>query len=516
MAETTAKRKTRESVGKGCAKAGTGGAETLTFKHIFTHQNPGKIQDYYDFEKEVLGEGSFGSVKKATCKATGAVRAIKSINVSSIKPENKARFQQEIDIQQRLDHPHIVKLHEVFEDASKIYLALDLCTGGELFDAIVKAAGADGGGFDEKTAAEYMMQILGSMVYLHEQEYVHRDIKPENFLMTNDTPSAQIKVIDFGLAAHCPKGTNSLRTKAGTPYYVAPQVLQGQYNEKCDVWSCGVILYILLCGYPPFHGDTDQDILRRVKRGRFEFPAEDWGSVTAEAKDLIRKMLTMDPPARVSAADALEHTWITSKETNEGTVSPSLADRLKKFQSISGFKKIALTLIAQNMKDEDIAEMAATFDTLDKNKDGTLSHAEIVEGMQSHSLPIPEDFDAMLRQIDSDSSGKIDFSEFIAATLSHKQYMKREILWEAFRTFDTDGSGEITAAELKEVLNSSISDAEIAQLIHEVDTDQNGTVSFDEFCVMMDSRTKPKAMVAKTRRSAKLKDDDAGASEPAR
>merc|ERR1719506_2760457 len=172
---------------------------------------------------------------------------------------------------------------------------MELCTGGELFDRIVEEAekhadeGKEGIAFDEKGAATYMQQILGAMRYLHDNNFVHRDIKPENFLLQNKSRDSPLKVIDFGLAKRFESGKD-MTTKAGTPYYVAPQVLAGKYNEKCDIWSCGVIAYILLCGYPPFYGDRDSDILKMVKKGEFDF--DDWHSTSEQAKDIIKRMLT--------------------------------------------------------------------------------------------------------------------------------------------------------------------------------------------------------------------------------
>jgi calcium-dependent protein kinase len=294
-------------------------------------------------------------------------------------------------------------------------------------------------------------------------------------------------VIDFGLATKCDPGTSVLKTKAGTPYYVAPQVLAGSYNEKCDIWSCGVIMYVLLCGYPPFHGDTDPEILRKVRSGRFDFPAEDWDSISGDAKDLITKMLTMDQSARPAAAACLEHRWITSQSEDaaRGRICPDISNRLRSFKSVGRLKKVALTLIAQQLRDEDIEELRSTFQALDKNNDGRLTFAEIHEGMAAHKVALPGDLDALLRNIDSDGSGQIDFSEFIAATLTQKQYLKREVMWAAFRTFDLDGDGSITKAELKQVIDSTMTDEDITAMISEVDLDGDGTIGFDEFCEMM-------------------------------
>lgn len=485
------------------ADARSGGrTQTLHFKHVFTHTNPGRIDDYYQMDRRLLGEGSYGQVVKATDKTTKALRAIKAIDTSKIT--DAKRFEDEVAIQQMLDHPNIVKLYEVFKDAKRIYLVMELCVGGELFDRIVEEAekGAEGHAFDERGAANYMQQILGAMRYLHDHQFVHRDIKPENFLLQNKRADSPIKVIDFGLAKKFDKRADPpMKTKAGTPYYVAPQVLMGSYDEKCDIWSCGVIAYILLCGYPPFYGDRDEDILRRVKRGDFEFPSPDWDDISRPGKDIITTMLTLNPTDRPSAGDLLEHRWLKDHaDKPTGAIHKNLGDKLRSFRGVSKLKKVALTLIAQQLKESDIEDLKMTFSLLDKNKDGTLTVAEIKEGMKQHKVSLPEDLEENLRTIDTDGSGVIDYTEFIAATMSTKQYLKEEILWAAFRTFDKDGDGKITRDELMAILTDDSLTKEqlkdqVDTMMREVDTNGDGCVDYAEFLEMM-RRDKVGASVA--------------------
>eukprot|EP00408_Alexandrium_pacificum_P050927 CAMPEP_0171265126 /NCGR_PEP_ID=MMETSP0790-20130122/57961_1 /TAXON_ID=2925 /ORGANISM="Alexandrium catenella, Strain OF101" /LENGTH=471 /DNA_ID=CAMNT_0011733779 /DNA_START=60 /DNA_END=1475 /DNA_ORIENTATION=+ len=460
--------------------------ESLTFKHIFTKENPGHLDQYYDVDKAMIGEGSYGQVTKGTDRSTGQIRAIKAIDVSKI-PDTR-RFENEVAIQKSLDHPNIVKLYEVFKDARRFYLVMELCSGGELFDRIVEEADKhEGQAFGEAQAARIMQQILGAVHYMHQKQFVHRDIKPENFLMQNKDRDAPIKVIDFGLAKSFTPGKSVLKTKAGTPYYVAPQVLtnQGGYNEKCDIWSCGVLCYIILCGYPPFYGERDSDILKMVKAGRFEFPSPDWDSVSADGKSVISQMLVFNPSDRPSAGRLLEHPWFRICDSGQAVkLNKDFGSKLRKFTGASKLKKVALTLIAQHLKEEEIEELKATFSALDRNKDGTLSQAEIKEGMKQHNITMPADLEATLQALDTDGSGAIDYTEFIAATLSAKQYMKREVLWAAFRVFDTDGSGQIDREELKIVLQEECVQR-VDVILKEVDLNGDGKISFDEFCEMM-------------------------------
>eukprot|EP00435_Cladocopium_sp_Y103_P018078 s900_g4.t1 len=398
----------------------------------------------------------------------------------------------EVDIQSSLDHPNIVKL---YEDAKRFYLVMELCTGGELFERIVAESEKHDGAraFDERGAATYMQQILGAMSYLHKNNFVHRDIKPENFLMQNNQDNAEIKVTSLRLAKHYIPGTGaSMKTRAGTPYYVAPQVLAGAYDEKCDIWSCGVICYILLCGYPPFYGEKDKEILARVKKGEVKFDPADWSDVSSDAIDFIKLMLTYDPNTRPSAGDLLTHKWLTaSASAPVGRVAKDLGHKLKRFQSnsrtcVSGglerflsrfpeipdkprprMKKVALTLIAQQLKDDDLKEHWEHWETTDM-------------GMAKADLP--DDI------VEIDGSGNIDYTEFMAATLTKKQYLRREVMWAAFRVFDTNGDGVITKDELAKILKEEDNMAIVEKMVADVDLDSNGEISFDEFCTMMESR----------------------------
>lgn len=230
---------------------------------FFSIKNTPVTDDY--LIGKLLGEGSYGQVKLVIHKRNGFERAIKIIRKQELPEEEKKNLLKEVQILKGLDHPNIIKLFDMYEDQIYFYLVTEFCSGGELFDRIQKI-----NCFTEKDAAKYIKQLLSAITYLHERNIVHRDLKAENLLFENENEDANMKLIDFGVSSEILKGAK-LKETLGTPYYIAPEVLLQSYDEKCDVWSCGVILYILLCGYPPFNGADDNEILENVKKGEFCF-----------------------------------------------------------------------------------------------------------------------------------------------------------------------------------------------------------------------------------------------------
>ena len=230
----------------------------------FIGKRTGSIIDHYNFSNK-LGSGAYGSVRIGIHKVTNQKRAIKTIQKSSISEDmrQKTKFFNEVDILKQINHPNVVKLYEFYEDENNYHLILEYVTGGELFDYIVRTRH-----LSEAIAANFMKQILTGVSYCHKNNIVHRDLKPENLLLDKPGPDATLKIIDFGTSAIF--DTKKLLTqKYGTSYYIAPEVLNMNYNEKCDIWSCGVILYIILSGKPPFYGKNDQEILRSILAGHY-------------------------------------------------------------------------------------------------------------------------------------------------------------------------------------------------------------------------------------------------------
>jgi len=254
---------------------------------------------------EELGRGGFSIVKRGIEKETGDAYAIKIISKNQSEEELNL-LRREIDIMKKLKHDNIVSLHSVFEDNDTMFLVMELATGGELFDQIINK-----GVYSEQDAAFIIQQILEAISYMHGNGICHRDLKPENLLVTGSDNDI-IKISDFGLSKDF--GKENLKTSCGTPDYVAPEVLRGAaYDNTVDVWSVGVITYILLCGFPPFYGNTDQQIFGKILRCEYDFPSPDWDSISDEGKEFIRALLVLNPNDRPSASQCLEAPWISNK-----------------------------------------------------------------------------------------------------------------------------------------------------------------------------------------------------------
>ncbi|CAD8110982.1 unnamed protein product [Paramecium primaurelia] len=463
--------------------------QLLIKKQWLIKSRPERIEDIYESDKKELGSGAYGRVFKAKHKELGLERAIKMIPKKLIASPD--RFKREIEIMQNLDHPNIIKLFESFEDSRNVYLVMEICTGGELFDTIIEK-----GHFTEKEAQQTFLQIMQAIHYCHTHGICHRDLKPENFLLLNKTPDAPIKVIDFGLSVlfhdshyKTVDGKTQMKSKAGTPYYISPEVLDGKYDELCDVWSAGVILYILLTGLPPFNGRTDAEILKAVKSGVYKLDIPQFNGVSNDVKDLIQKMLTK-PDQRLTAGQVLQHPWLTAAEIPHSILTLDYKS-FKGFSASNKLKKVTLTYIASQLSEVEIQELGKLFKELDQNGDGILTLEEVKKGLHNFQQESWGEVIQILKAIDTDCNGVINYTEFIAATMERNMYMKKEKLLQAFKMFDVDGSGKISSEELKKCLGDNEiyqqSDPSLWQnLINEADQNKDGEIDYLEFVEMMD------------------------------
>ncbi|GFV88007.1 hypothetical protein TNCV_3241571 [Trichonephila clavipes] len=281
------------------------------------------VEDKYEF-KDLLGTGAFSQVVLAESKdESSKMYAIKCIDKKALKGKEDS-LENEIKVLRRLKHPNIVQLVETFEDKNKVYLVMELVTGGELFDRIVEK-----GSYTEKDASHLIRQILEAVDYMHSQGVVHRDLKPENLLYYSPDEDSKIMISDFGLSKMEDSGI--MATACGTPGYVAPEVLaQKPYGKAVDVWSIGVIAYILLCGYPPFYDENDANLFAQILKGDFEFDSPYWDEISDSAKDFIRHLICVDMDKRYTCKQALAHPWISGNTASDKNIQASVSEQLKK------------------------------------------------------------------------------------------------------------------------------------------------------------------------------------------
>eukprot|EP01097_Dermamoeba_algensis_P001622 TRINITY_DN1609_c0_g1_i1.p1 TRINITY_DN1609_c0_g1~~TRINITY_DN1609_c0_g1_i1.p1 ORF type:complete len:427 (+),score=92.58 TRINITY_DN1609_c0_g1_i1:43-1323(+) len=286
------------------------------------HPESSKLEDNYTIGRQ-LGKGGFSIVKEGTNKATGAKVAIKLIEKGAFKESDLGLVRREIAIMKRLSHPHVVQLYDVYDSAEYLSIVLELVTGGELFDHIVTR-----GHISEAEASKLIKQLLEALSYLHDNGIAHRDLKPENLLIGGQNKDL-LKVTDFGLSNEF-DDSKKLTTRCGTPYYVAPEVVLGQqYDSAVDMWATGVITYIVLCGYPPFFGKSDNVVFEKILSCKYTYPPKEWDRISAAGKDFINKLLVVNAADRMTAADALYHPWISSDEDEAPKLTRIDTDKLK-------------------------------------------------------------------------------------------------------------------------------------------------------------------------------------------
>lgn len=449
----------------------------------FIQLNTRSFQDVYGVGNR-LGAGSFAEVRRCVHKLTGQIRAVKIYRKEKVSSEELRALMHEAEILKHFDHPNIIRIYEMFEDAKRYYIVMEYCKGGELFYSI-----STGGYFTEVQAAHIMHQLLSVVAYIHDLGIVHRDLKPENILLEDKETTYDVKIVDFGAAARLgPSGR--LSGTIGTSYYIAPEVIHGTYNEKCDIWSCGVIMYILLTGKPPFSGSDDKEILEKVRAGVYSLDIPEMQNVSKDAVALLKKLLCPQT-ARFSAKQALVHPWIQTMSVHEFrrsdvSVMTNVLINLKSFTQGKKLKEAVQTFIAtQLLSTQETKELREVFREIDKNGDGKLSRQELLdEYLKTMDLESAQaEVDQVMARVDTDHSGFIDYTEFLRASLDMKKVLNANNLEMAFSMIDEDGSGKISAAELQKLLGGeSLCDDQVwKQIIGQVDQNGDGEIDLKEF-----------------------------------
>lgn len=448
-------------------------------KHEFM-DSEGQVDDHYVIEKDKeLGRGTYGRVIQATHRGTGRKYACKVVNVTRLEPRQVSKLYSEVSVLRELDHPHIVRMREIFYSKRHIFMIMDLATGGELFNLVTKNPGDCA---TEMEIRRMLTNMLSAVGYMHRHGIVHRDLKLENWLMQAPGDTTAIKLIDFGLSKHFVEEQH-MQQAVGSTYYVAPEVLQGSYGPKCDMWSMGVIAYMMVSGAPPFWGNGDAQVRAKIVRGEYDMPDVLFQHLSADAKDFIAKMLVVDPKKRLSAEQALAHPWLrrATPSPPSGPLLPrsELVRALQQFSEFSTFRRLILEVCASNTAPADLAGLRETFESIDKDNSGTIS----LEELTSHLDPHISGSEAiqLYESVNINKADEINYNEFIAATMWTRIQLDEERLHDAFGGLDPAGKGFITAKGIKKVAGVDFDDEEVDHMIAEADASGEGRIDYTEF-----------------------------------
>ncbi|KAL3621866.1 Calcium-dependent protein kinase 18 [Castilleja foliolosa] len=434
---------------------------------------------------KLLGHGQFGYTYVAIDNSNRDRVAVKRIEKSKmVLPIAVEDVKREVKILKALaGHENVVHFYNAFEDDSYVYIVMELCEGGELLDRILSKKDSR---YTEKDAAIVVRQMLKVAAECHLHGFVHRDMKPENFLLKSSKEDSPLKATDFGLSDFIRPG-KKFQDIVGSAYYVAPEVLKRKSGPESDVWSIGVITYILLCGRRPFWDKTEDGIFKEVLRNKPDFRRKPWPGISNAAKDFVKKLLMKDPRARLTAAQALSHPWVREGgEASEIPLDISVLSNMRQFVKYSRFKQFALRALASTLDEEELSNLRDQFDAIDVDKNGVISLEEMRQALEKDLPWKMKDSRVLeiLQAIDSNTDGLVDFSEFVAATLHvHQLEEHNSEKWQhrsqvAFEKFDVDRDGFISPEELKmhTCLRGSID-----PLLEEADIDKDGRISLSEF-----------------------------------
>ncbi|KFK37028.1 hypothetical protein AALP_AA4G202800 [Arabis alpina] len=448
-----------------------------------------EIKMRYKLGRE-LGRGEFGVTYLCTDQETGEIFACKSILKKKLRTAiDIDDVKREVEIMRHMpEQPNIVTLKETYEDDKAVHLVMELCEGGELFDRIVAR-----GHYTERAAASVIKTIMEVVQMCHKHGVMHRDLKPENFLFANKKETASLKAIDFGLSIFFKPGER-FNEIVGSPYYMAPEVLRRSYGPEIDIWSAGVILYILLCGVPPFWAETEHGVAKAILRSVIDFRRDPWPKVSSNAKDLIKKMLHPDPKRRLTAQQVLDHPWIQDgKNAPNVSLGENVRVRLMQFSVMNKLKKRALRVIAEHLSVEEASCIKERFQVMDTNNRGKISIEELRIGLQKLGIAIPQDEIKILMDAgDVDKDGYLDFNEFVTMSVHIRKMGSDKHLKNAFTFFDQNKSGYIEIEELRNALADEFdttSEEIVETIIRDVDTNKDGRISYEEFVTMMKTGT---------------------------
>ena len=440
------------------------------------------IREIYKF-KDLLGRGHFGTVRSAYRrfeKSPHKLFAIKSISKKNLSINHLNDLIKEVDIISSLDHPNIIKFYETYNDNYYFHIVMELCRGKDLLSRINKGIN------DEKIIATIIMKILHSISYCHSKGISHRDLKPDNIIFESPDIDSDIKLIDFGLSKKF-KSSEKLHSILGTPYYVAPEILTKNYNEKCDIWSVGIITYLLIVGDVPFKGKNNNDIFNKILHQKINFNYNKWKNFSKEAKNFVQLLLQKDFNKRPSAQEALNHNWfinIFTKIHKSILIEPSIFIALKNYKPCNILKKLVYKYIINSMGHAELKKYKNALFAFDISHNGYVDLNELNKVFELLKNDISEE---QIKKLMNASEGKkyLNYTEFIMCCLNLKEVLKIDKLESAFRYFDINNDGYIDASDIKKDMlrfgKKIINDDDVKKIIKEVEKNEKYCISKKDF-----------------------------------
>ena len=449
------------------------------------------IRQVYKF-KDYLGGGHFGTVRIAYRRNdhhhSQRFFAIKSISKQNLTKDKIIELIREVDIISNLDHPNIIRFYETYHDNIYFHIVMELCKGQDLLQRINNYIVHDKC-VNEKQIALYVMKVLHAISYCHSRGITHRDLKPENILFESNEHDAGIKLIDFGLSrkytAH-----EKMHTILGTPYYVAPEVLEGNYDEKCDIWSIGAITYFMLCGEPPFKGNSSKVIFHKIIHDELKFDTNSkWKYISKSAIDFVKTCLTKNAEQRPNANVVLQHEWFTcvlNRLHSSLYISNDILMNLKQYTPGPKFRKIVLKYFTNMMSHAELKVYRAAFYGIDFKHSGVIERDEVEQAFAMAHVDISnEQIKKIFSSSDDPNKLTLSYSEFIICCMNIKNIINKDKLKSAFNYFDIDNSGVIDFNDVRNAMlrygKKVVNDDDVYKMIKEVTKKETDLIHFEEF-----------------------------------
>ena len=393
-----------------------------------------------------------------------------------------AALQRELVALKALNHPNLAQISEIYEDPHQFIIVQNSYQGGPILEQITAIRD-----YSEAKVASLVKQLISAVTYCHKHRVMHRDLSPETVILDPLSTPLSLKITDFGVLSFIDVH-KSLSGRFGTVYYCAPEVFSGVYDERCDLWSCGIIMHVLLMGYPPFHGLSDRETQVSIEEEIIDFHDPKYGNVSESAKNLLHRLLIKAPSHRMTGEEAITHQWF-SELVAGGALDAEVVQRMMRFKGECQLKDALFTFICNHMlTEEDIKALREAFIALDRNGDGKLSREELIAGMQGSTPFGVSDLsiNMLFDHIDKDHSGFIDYSEFLRSALAEEKLTRKDVLRNAFKIIDKDGNGFISKQEIACLLDENSQNW--AEIIKEADKNGDGRIDMMEFEALLQQR----------------------------